>query len=76
MDNHSSLAPGYQPRTIQVKLDGVVVASFSTLEPDDWVKNLPTSYTPQFLEMLWDGEVVYAQTREAIVLDRINLGVS
>jgi hypothetical protein len=76
MDNHSSLAPGYQPQTIEVKLDGVLVATFSGSSSDDWVKNLPIGYTPQLLEMLWDGEMVYSQTREAIVLNRLNLGVS
>jgi hypothetical protein len=69
---HAQIAANYDVRNIEIKFNGMKVIEIDGGK-EIYKKLVPASLKLDLVEMLWDGEVVYAIQDEQVIVDRLLL---
>ena len=70
--SHAQVAANYDVRNIKIKFNGEKVVEINEGK-EVYKKLVPANMKLRLVEMLWDGEVVYAIQEEQVIVDRLLL---
>ncbi len=70
--SHAQIATNYNVQNIEIKFNGEKVIEIDGGK-EIYKKLVPANWTLHLVEMLWDGEVVYAIQEEQVIVDRLLL---
>ncbi len=70
--SHAQIATNYNVRNIEIKFNGEKVIEIHEGK-EIYKKLVPAKLKLHLVEMLWDGEVVYAIQEEQVIIDRLLL---
>lgn len=70
--SHAQIAANYDVQNIEIRFNGEKVIEIDRGK-EIYKKLVPVNLNLHLVEMLWDGEVVYAIQEEQIIVDRLLL---